>query len=254
MKNVINVLNRNKVTPFAFGAKDAWTPALFMEVVANRIGGDKPFNDIMDGGGDWTDPSYVKAGQAMQELVRLKAFPPDFLGLGADAMTAMFKNGEAAMYVMGSWAISQAYADDSKVKDKIGAAKFPTISGGAGDPDVWLGQTSVNLAISNTSKNKEAAVAYCKAWTADKWEKFLGETCGQIPATKAQLDASKVSPLGMEVNNLLRNSKGMFIFYDVGLGAKIGDEFNNTVQAICAGKDPVESLKKLQDYTKTNRE
>jgi raffinose/stachyose/melibiose transport system substrate-binding protein len=90
LKEVIKVLKENGVTPFAFGAKDAWTCALFMEIVANRIGGDKPYDDIMGGGGSWLDPSFIKAGQIMQELVTLGAFPEDYLGLGADNMNAMF--------------------------------------------------------------------------------------------------------------------------------------------------------------------
>jgi raffinose/stachyose/melibiose transport system substrate-binding protein len=157
------------------------------------------------------------------------------------------------MYVMGSWGIAQAYADDSLVKGKISAAKFPTMPDGIGNPDVWLGQPSVNIALSNTCKSPEGAIQFLKYWTSETPEKYLGEVCGQIPSIKVALDESKVYPLSIEVNNMIAQSQGMFIFYDVGLGAKIGDEFNNTVQSICAMKDVEEALRNLQTFTEENR-
>jgi len=46
---------------------------------------------------------------------------------------------------------------------------------------------------------------------------------------------------------------GMFLFYDVGLGPTIGQEYNNTVQAMFAGTDPSAALSKLKEFTDTTR-
>ncbi len=254
LKNVIKVLKENHVTPFAFGAKDSWTAALFSEMIANRIGGNEPFDALMNGGGTWLDPSYIETGNVLTELRDLGAYPEGFLGLDNTAITNMFKNGEAAMFVTGSWAIGNIVADDSKVKDKVGIAKFPTFPNGKGDIDTWLGQPSYNLAINANEPNKDAAVEYLKAWTSEKVQKRLAEEAGDIPAVNVQLDPNKVPALSQELQKQMSTMKGMFIFYDVGLGAKIGDEYNATIQAILAGKSPESAFKSLEQFTKDNRE
>lgn len=253
LKQVIKVLTDNKVIPFAFGAKEAWTSALFSEIVANRIGGDEPFNAIMDGGGTWLDPSYIETGRIMQELEQLGAFPDGFLGIDNTGMMNMFKNGEAAVMVTGSWAINQITGEDSKVKDDLGIAKFPTFEGGKGDLDTWLGQPAFNLVINAKTVNKDAAIKFLKTWSEDKYQKRIAEEAGDIPATQVELDSNKVPALSQELNQQMSTMKGMFIFYDVGLGAQIGDEYNNTIQAILAGKSPEDAFKDLQTYTERFR-
>jgi len=63
-----------------------------------------------------------------------------------------------------------------------------------------------------------------------------------------------VNPVAMKVGELLKDMKELFVFYDVGLGATIGNEYNNTIQAITAGQSVEESFKALQQFTEQNRE
>lgn len=254
LKNVIKVLKDNGVTPFAFGAKESWTSALFSEMVANRIGGDEPFNKLMEGTGTWMDPSYIQTGNVMNELRDMGAFPSGFLGLDNTAITNMFKNGEAAMFVMGSWAVGSVEAADSKVQGKIGIAKFPTFEGGKGDLNTWLGQPSYNLVIRANTKNKDAALEYIKAWTSNDIQTKLAEENGDIPAVNVKLDKDKVPAVAQDLQKEMSDMKGMFIFYDVGLGAKIGDEYNTTIQAILAGQSPEEAFQSLEQFTQDNKE
>jgi raffinose/stachyose/melibiose transport system substrate-binding protein len=253
LKQVIAVLVQNKVTPIAMGAKDAWVSALFSEFVANRIGGDEPFNALMAGKGTWLDPSYIETGRVLQELKKLNAFEEGFLSVDNTSMTNMFRNGEAAMMVTGSWAINQLVDAESKIKDDVGIAKFPTFPNGKGDIDTWLGQPGFNFVVSANAKDKDAAVQYIKAWTSEKTQIRVGEEQGDIPSTKVALDPTKVPALSKALKDEMSTMKSMFIFYDVGLGAKIGDEYNNTIQSILAGKSPEEAFKNLQAYTEKNR-
>ena len=75
-----------------------------------------------------------------------------------------------------------------------------------------------------------------------------------MPATKVTLDPMKVPELSKSLKKEMSTMTSMFIFYDVGLGAKIGDEYNNTIQEILAGVKPEEAFKNLQQYTEDNRE
>lgn len=248
LKEVIRVLVDNNVTPFAFGAKDAWAAAVFAELVENRIGGSEPFEKVVARTGSWEDSCFIKGGEVMQELVALGAFPDGFLGMGYDETLAMFTNGQAAMFVMGSWAVGSIGAEDSRVKDITGVAKFPVFKDGKGDIDTWLGQPDHNLAITASAADKEAAAAFLKMWSTDEVQSISAEKTGKLTVTKTQLDPANVLPLGVELSNLLEDMKEMFIFYDVALGPQIGDEYNNTVQAVLAGMPPEEAFGRLQKY------
>lgn len=158
------------------------------------------------------------------------------------------------MFVMGSWAVGSVEAADSKVQGKIGIAKFPTFEGGKGDLNTWLGQPSYNLVIRANTKNKDAALEYIKAWTSNEVQTKLAEENGDIPAVNVKLDKDKVPAVAQDLQKEMSDMKGMFIFYDVGLGAKIGDEYNTTIQAILAGQAPEEAFQSLEQFTQDNKE
>ena len=253
LKNVVSVLRKNGLVPFADGDKDVWVGAMMAEVVANRIGGGQPYNAIASGGGNWTDPSFVRAGQVIQELVGLKAFPDDFLGVGYDAMIALFMGEKAAMCVNGTWDLGRFTAADSPIKDKVSVMNFPAIPGGIGKGTDWLGNPDHNIAISSSNKSVDASVEFLKIWASEAVQKNIGEEQGKIIVTKTALDQAKVPPAASQLNNLLTNATGIFLFYDVGLGPTIGQEFNNTFQAIYAGNDVLTSLQRLQKFTLDTR-
>ena len=73
-------------------------------------------------------------------------------------------------------------------------------------------------------------------------------------ATNVKADPDKINPVAMQVGEMLNEMEEFFVFYDVGLGATIGNEYNNTVQAITAGQSVEESFKSLQQFTEQNRE
>ena len=85
-------------------------------------------------------------------------------------------------------------------------------------------------------------------WSTDEVQSISAEKTGKLTVTKTQLDPANVLPLGVELSNLLEDMKEMFIFYDVALGPQIGDEYNNTVQAVLAGMPPEEAFGRLQKY------
>jgi raffinose/stachyose/melibiose transport system substrate-binding protein len=225
---------------------------MYSELLANRIGGSEPFNKVYDGTGTWEDPSFIEAGKAMKELADMNAFPKGFNALDNDPSRAMFVEGKAAMHVMGSWAIQQLMAEDA-IKDKLDVCKFPAYDGGKGSADAWLGQPDQSFAVSAGSKVIPAAAEFIKTMSDPEIQGKLAEA-GNLVATNIPLDAAKVNPIAMKVADLQKSMTELFIFYDVGLGATVGNEFNNTIQAITAGKSPEESFKKLQQFTEQNKE
>lgn len=253
LKHVIEVLNENGITPFALGNKAPWVGAMYSELIANRIGGSEPFNKVYEGTGTWLDPSFIRAGEIMYELVQMNAFPEGFNALDNDPAQELFKEGKAAMLVMGSWAIQQLTNDESPVKDKVDVARFPAIEEGKGNINSWLGQPDQSFAISMKCKDKEAAVEFLKTIASEEIQTKFAEA-GNLVATKISIDPSKSNPVAIKVAELQKDMEEFFLFYDVALGSTIGNEYNNTIQAITAGKDPEEAFRSLQEFTEQNRE
>lgn len=250
LKNIINVLNQNGVTPFALGNKAPWVGAMFSEIVINRIGGTDPYNNVYNGTGSWEDPAFIEGGKIMAELANMKAFPEGFNALDNDPAQADFRAGKSAMLVMGSWAIQQLY---SEMSDKLDVCKFPEIAGGKGNADSWVGQPDQSFAIGANTKVVDGAAGFIKTISDPTIQAKLNEA-GNLVATNITPDKSKVNPIALKVGDLLKEMKELFVFYDVGLGATIGNEYNNTIQAITAGKSPEESFKKLQQFTEQNKD
>jgi raffinose/stachyose/melibiose transport system substrate-binding protein len=253
MKNVINVLKDNGVVPIAFGAKNAWSIALFAEIITNRIGGNEPYDNVFDGTGTWEESAFIRTGEILQELVEMDAFSDGFLGLSYDEALAQFMNGQAGMFVMGSWVMGSLGSDESEIKDVVRVAPFPTFEEGKGDPNTWLGQPDRSLVISKEADNVDDLIEFIKGFSTDDIQSQIAEKTGNLTVTKTELDSTKVLPLGVELSKLMESMTQMVIFYDVGLGAAIGDEYNNTIVSILAGRQPAEAFAKLQKYTEDNR-
>ncbi len=253
LKNVIQTLNDNDIIPFALGNKAPWVGAMYSELIANRIGGSDPFNEVYSKTGTWLDPSFIKAGEIMYELAQMNAFPEGFNALDNDPSREMFLEGKAAMHVMGSWAIQQLTFDESPLIGKVDVAKFPAIEGGKGDANNWLGQPDQSFAIGSSCKDKEAAVNFLKLMSEPETQLKFAEA-GNLIATTAKLDPEKANPIATKVAELQKDMNELFIFYDVALGAAVGNEFNNAIQAITAGTDPEEAFTTLQEFTEQNLE
>lgn len=253
LKKICETLNKNGITPIALGNKAPWVGAMYAEMIANRVGGSDPFNKVASGEGTWLDPSFVEAGKKMYELVQMNAFPEGFNALDNDPSRADFLAGKAAMHLMGSWAIQQVTNSESPLQGKVGVCKFPTIEGGKGDANAWLGQPDQSFAIGASCKDKDAAVNFLKLMSEPETQlKFALE--GNLIATTAKLDPAKANPVAVKVAELQADMTEMFLFYDVALGPAIGNEFNNAIQAITAGTSPEEALQTLQDFTEENME
>ncbi len=247
--NIVKVLKDNGVTPFALGNKAPWVGAMLSEIIINRVGGTAPFNNVYNGTGTWEDPAFIDGGKRMADLANKGAFPSGFNALDNDPAQADFRAGKCGMLFMGSWAIQQLYTD---MKDKLDVCKFPEVTGGKGNADSWVGQPDQSFAISAKSAVPDAGAEFIKTVSDPAIQTKLNEA-GNLIATNAAADQSKVNPIALKVASLLKDMKELFVFYDVGLGATIGNEYNNTIQAITAGKKPEDEFKKLQQFTEQNK-
>lgn len=242
------------IIPMAFGNSTAWPSASHSEILANRIGGDDPFANVLNGTGKWTDESFVEAAQLLQDMANEKLIPDGFAAITPEEAVEQFKSGKAASFIWSSYCISNFQAEDSAVKDKVVLAKCPTVENGAGDVNAWLGQPDECLAISEKCENKEAAVEFLKYYTQISYMQEMANNGTLTTINADYLDLSKVGDISAQIMELQKDMESLFLFYDVALGSVVGNEYNNTVQGIMSGDDALESFENFQKFFDENYE
>lgn len=103
--------------------------------------------------------------------------------------------------------------------------------------NISVGSVDTSFAVSETCKNKDAAVAFLKFWTSQEMEEMLLYENGRIPADNFDLDTGKLTPLMAEVLTISNEQVGLTPWWDRQFGAGEGVEFNNTCVSVLGGED-----------------
>jgi raffinose/stachyose/melibiose transport system substrate-binding protein len=136
----------------------------------------------------WKDASVTKANQNLQDLAKAGAFGDNASSVSYDqgASTALLYTGKAAMEVMGTWEyanIAKAAPDFLK-KGDLGYTAFPSLTGGAGDPDSIVGNPSNFLSLNSSTKHKSAALTYLKDYVLNGSQVDAYLAAGSVPPVK----------------------------------------------------------------------
>lgn len=251
LMNAIAVLKKNGKEGFALDAKEPWVGAMYGAYIADRVD-PEAFKSVQKEP-KWLIPAYIETGKKIGELVKAGAFPKGATGLDYVQARNLFDTEKAGMYIMGTWDVGYFanLKDDVPVKGKVGVCKFPAIEGGKGNIDTFLTTYEAIISISTNCKKPEVAGAFLKYMASDEIAKEqIAEKGGYFSTVKVNPDPSKVSPLYIETQKLLDESKSSFGFYDNQLGDVIGNEFNNAIQALVVGKTPEEAFAKVEAAAK----
>ncbi|OZB96413.1 extracellular solute-binding protein [Paenibacillus sp. XY044] len=254
-KNIIKTLNGNKVTPIALGSKDAWTGSFWYMYLADRLGGP----DVQDqavASSTFSDPSLIQAAKEAQDLVKSNAFVKGFNGLSNDEAKSEFMNEKTAMYAMGTWEVPNYTTNPDipqEFKDKIGFFKFPTIDGGKGSINDWVGGVGVGMFVSENSKVKEDAKKFVNFFVK-RWGELSVTEAGIIPGTKVDTSSVKLPQMFIDVLNELNNASKVILYLDVQMKPVASEEHHNLIQALLGNAvTPEEFAKKQEEVLKTGK-
>jgi len=243
LKKVVQVLNRNGITPIAFGNREGWEGALLSQLIETRLGGGQLFEKAQGGTGDWMDPSFLAAGRVLAELVRLKAFPKGFDEMSNDQAVSYFKQGRAGMLVSRDRLFVSLNFSSSAVRNKVALAPFPTFENG--DSNAWVGSPDFNLVVSEQSKAKEAALEFLKTYSTSELQgHFAGHAF--VPVTGVEIEKNQLVPLLFSLLELQSNMTRFFLFYNEVLPAGAGRAYEETIRSILTGVDPAAAFQRLQ--------
>ncbi|WP_068780680.1 ABC transporter substrate-binding protein [Paenibacillus sp. GM2] len=219
------------VTPIAVGAKDRWPLLFYFAYLSNRIGGTEPFMHAVTNEGDFTDPSFVEAGEKLRELAKAGAFGDGFLGMASAQSDAAFQTGKAAMILMGDWSIG-TYADAGI---DLGYFPFPAVENGKGDASLMHGGFGGIYAVS-ASADQDAATKFLKFIMTPEQRKNYVIAVGSPSSVKVNLEDSDINPIVADyLSNVGSIASGYFPYFDQAIDARRAEQILNAVVSIVAG-------------------
>lgn len=247
---VVDTLAAAGVAPIALGNKDRWTGSLWYMYLADRIGGADALKGAIDRSGSFEDPSLIQAAREVQTLVGKNAYNKGFNGLSNDEGKAEFMNGNAAMYMMGTWELPNFTTNDSipqEFRDSIGFFKFPTVEQGKGDINSWVGGPGVGLFVAENSPVKSEAKKFIKFF-AEKWGEHAVTQAGVIPGTKVDTSNVDLPQMYIDILNELGSASNITLFADVQMSSGVAQVHLDMIQALFGNAVTPE------DYAKTHEE
>lgn len=147
-------------------------------------------------GGKWVGDLQAKASlaglhefQAVQNFMSTPASRDTNEVTPSDAQ--VFASGKAAMFIDGSWTLSQITKDNPKMAGKIGTFILPGVKTGSFAP-VFLGGS--DLGIAKNSPNQAQALAWVKLYTGTSTQLMQANSEGFIPNAGNLVSQVKLAP------------------------------------------------------------
>ena len=143
-------------------------------------------------------------------------------------------------------AIGQINGENPDFESKCGVFQFPGVERVIAKSD--------SLAISSSTKHKEAAEALVRMFTDDEAQKYTAEVGGKIPVTKVEYDKEKAPAQLAYVMDVFGGAKGTFGFYNESMPTtETGAHFDDDMVAVFLGDmTPEEAAKDMEEYYKEN--
>lgn len=227
------VFKANGIAPFALANATKWTGSMYYMYLVDRIGGSDVFmnaaNKFVEDG--FKDEAFTKAGEKLQEWVKAGYFNEGFNGIDEDngqARMLLYSN-QAAMYLMGSWAISTFSSENPDFLDNMFIMNFPVVEGGVGDPTAVVGTVGDNFYhVSPNSAEPEMAFEYLK-------------TCLDADGIAERVAIGKIPPLkDIEVNDanlqkvldVVGGASSVQLWYDQYMNTTMSEMHKDTSQAL----------------------
>ena len=200
------------ITPVALDGCDGWPVATFLTDILVKVAG-TDYADIVSNAiatGDFTAPEIKQATQILADSAAAGMFQTGFDSQDYGTTQNLFINGQAAMYVMGSWDASMALNQDiaPEIRDNIRVFTMPTVEGckgGANDIAAWNGG---GYAVSASSEVKEEAIKFLNyMYQPDKLSKYGWENgVGMSAQDQTPYMTGNETELQKQIMDILNNA------------------------------------------------
>ncbi len=229
-------LKEADITCFTIGTKAFWPAGGVFDYLNLRTNGYDFHNQLTAGEIPYTDERVVQVFEHWKELIEPGYFIANHATMDWQDALAPFVQGEAAMYVMGNFAVD-AMMNAGLTEDQIGYMAFPTIN-----PDVERAEDAPAdaLFIPSGAKNKENARKFLAFIAQPEIQTEWNKTIGQLPPNaNAEVGDSKFLQQGFEV---LSTAAGLAQFYDRDAPAEMAKAGMEGFQEFMVNPDRMERI------------
>ncbi|MTI59682.1 MAG: extracellular solute-binding protein [Firmicutes bacterium] len=230
--DIIDTLKANNIIPFTLANKTRWTGSMYFMYLVDRFGGSEAFKNALNRTGAFNDEPFIKAGEVIQDFVKMGALPDGVNGMDEDTAQsrALIYADRAAMYLMGSWANGSFADENPAVNENIDFFNFPAMKNG-GDPSNLIGTPGDNYySVAKSAGNKELAVEFLKYLTDEEMAAGLVEI-GNIPPFNGVSELIK-QDRQRRIYETLQKANHIQLWYDQALPLELAEVHLNTTQAL----------------------
>lgn len=227
------------ITPIAFSDQETWTLGHLGDRLMGLIYDDDGtlFEQIAAGEASATEHEGMRT--VAEVFLKLHEYgQEDSLGVGYEQAISAFANGEAAMMLQGTWLLSLVKSANPEMNVDV----FPLPGMTAEETRVGINM-DLGLAISETSENKEAALAFL-AWLSETENAQMFADMEGSPSLINGVNAA--TPEFAKMSELISEGKS-FVIPRVYWKATMVNELSNVLQRLVSSKDVDLFLQELDE-------
>lgn len=221
------------VAPFTLPGSQTWMITRWISGYLFRDLGPDAIQKVLDGEAKFTDPEYVEAFAAIQDL-------GTYFGAGVSTMDMQtsvneFLSGNAAMMYNGTWFLADIYNEDVNQigADAVGFMSIPAVTGGAGSIDQYPANAGAATSMSAELYNEGAA-----DWLtciAENYGSSAMENQGVISGFRLNEEVSDVPALTSEIQDIMSETEVTLTWLEAFLPEKAAGEAGTNAGPLLTG-------------------
>ncbi len=243
-------LKKKGYTPLVLGNIQPWNGIHWLTNFNCRfVPEDIRMADSVPETGEFTDPGYVEALNAIKELYDKGYFYEGINSMEYMEQFELFCQGEAVMMSDDLQVFGSRYPG-SIDEDKWGTFALPEIEGAKGNQKLIAGAPEL-FAVSSKTEHPEICVEFLKYMTNMENARKLVEDVGFVPCVKDVLTEENTIPQVLEGLEIAQGMDGFAEWIDTDVESRIADKYLSVGQEIFNGEEPEKLIKQIQEVAKT---
>ena len=218
------------IIPFGCAGKETWCVTEYLEPIIIKTIGYEALDKIFAGEATWNDPDIAGAVTTFQDMINKGYFDPAGAALGNDETKANFLAGKTAFYQNGSWNTGEVA--NASFKSAVGL--FPVMNAERSTYYQTIGGPSDVLAACSASKNADLAAQVAVELGKEICHYNFLNAVG-CPAWAVDYDTSSLTPLMVEIGQLVNSCEGLVLFGDTAMAADPANTYLDYIEMAWAG-------------------
>jgi len=208
------------IQPFSASGQQGWPLTRLISGYLYRSLGPDALSAVASGTAKLTDPGYVQAAQAVENLGAKGYFGQGVESIDYDTSINTFLTGKAAMLYMGTWVLANISdpSADTIGASNIGFMPFPNVTGGSGSSDQYPANVGLPFTIGARTLGPKTA-AWVKCIVASYGPGVLKDY-GTFSGFTLSSPVSGLSPLQTEIQQTMASTKQSVLWFEALFSTK----------------------------------